>query len=204
MILTRIGQHAPGGRFVGINRIGNSCHMVIVSPKWTEEIKGFRLKTVYTHTPNTESPCNGLANTRAMDSSEHPAARFCLDLVVNGFNDYYLPSLNELELCYRNFKPNTRRNVTHPASLVHFVTRINNSAIPPGRAYTTVNPCQTVVTAFCEGNSEAFERVRYWSSTDHSLNTGWSFNQNFVNGIRYRNIKTFSFNVRAVRRILIL
>ena len=26
MILTRIGQLAPGGRFVGINRIGNSCY----------------------------------------------------------------------------------------------------------------------------------------------------------------------------------
>lgn len=204
MILTRIGQLAPGGRFVGINRIGNSCYMIIVSPKWTEEIKGFLLKTVYTHTPNTKSLCNGLANTRAMDSSEHPAARFCLDLEVNGFNDYYLPSLNELELCYRNFKPNTRRNVTQPAGSVHFATRINNSTIPPGRAYTTVNPRQTVVTAFCEGNSEAFESVRYWSSTEHSLDTGWSFTQNFFNGFRDCSITTFSVNVRAVRRILIL
>ena len=204
MILTRIGQLAPGGRFVGINRIGNSCYMIIVSPKWSEEIKGLRLKTFVSHTPNTKSVCNGLDNTRAMDSSEHPAARFCLGLVVNGFNDYYLPSLNELELCYRNFKPNTRVNVTQPASAALPSTGINNSSIPQGRLYTPVNPCQTVVTAFCAGNSEAFESAQYWSSTEFSANTTGVFNQNFFFGFQYRNIKTFSLNVRAVRRILII
>jgi len=47
---------------------------------------------------------DGQANTRALVDSaiEHPAAQFCAALSVDGFNDFYLPSLRELKALFAN------------------------------------------------------------------------------------------------------
>ena len=108
MIPTRFGQQTPGGYFAGINRIKNNCYAVVVSPKCTETV--LAKKTTCTATPGTQSVNDGLSNTLAMDSTEHPAAQYCLSVVVDKCNDYYLPSKCELELCYRNLKPSNSEN----------------------------------------------------------------------------------------------
>ena len=88
MIPTRIGQQAPGGRFAGIMRIGNRVHAIVIAPKWTETYCFWR--TNNSLTTGLCSRNDGLANTRAMDPSGQPAAKYCLGLEVDGCNDYYL------------------------------------------------------------------------------------------------------------------
>lgn len=50
------------------------------------------------------SDLDGAANTDALIASgiEHPAARFCRNLTIDGASDFYLPARHELRLCYLN------------------------------------------------------------------------------------------------------
>ena len=202
MIPTRIGQRSPGGYFVGINRIRNDCYAVIISPNYTQtQVKA---KTSNTFTINTQSVNDGLSNTLVMDSDEHPAAQYCLGLVVDKCNDYYLPSIAELELSYRNLKPGTELNYIRPnGKILHNASEIQLGLVPTRIEYTTATPTQTLVTAFCAGNSEALSEKCYFSSTETLSNTSYLLVQNFSHGNHYWGGKTCMYHVRAVRRILI-
>ena len=205
MIPTRIGQRSPGGYFAGINRIGTNCYAVIVSPKWTESNRSW--KTNYKLTPNTRLVNDGISNTNAIEPSKHPSTKYCLGLVVDGCDDYYLPSLNELELCYRNLKPETCENAVFSRSVfgeqVHDYCGTNLSSVPSGSAYTLTNPLQTVVTAFCSRNNESFSNTVYWTSTESSTYTNTSLIQHFSNGGQHQSGKTNVYRVRGIRRILL-
>ena len=205
MIPTRIGQRSPGGYFAGINRIGTNCYAVIVSPKWTESDQSW--KTNHELTPNTRSVNDGISNTIAMNPSNHPSAKYCLGLVVDGCNDFYLPALNELEVCYRNLKPGTSTNAVFSRSVfgeqMHDYSGTNLSSVPSGSAYTLTNPSQTVVTAFCSGNNESFSTTVYWTSTESSTYTNGSLFQNFSDGSQVWSYKSSVFRVRGIRRILL-
>ncbi len=54
--------------------------------------------------PGAKSERDGLANTLALCESkiEHPAAQFARGLELYGLKDYYLPSREELRLCFIN------------------------------------------------------------------------------------------------------
>jgi hypothetical protein len=54
--------------------------------------------------PGAKSERDGLANTLALCESkiEHPAAKFARSLELYGLKDYYLPSREELRLCFIN------------------------------------------------------------------------------------------------------
>jgi len=54
--------------------------------------------------PGAESLNDGLANTIALCESKHahPAAQDCRALVIDGFNDLYLPAKGELAICCAN------------------------------------------------------------------------------------------------------
>ena len=195
MIPTRIGQKQPGGRFTGINRIGNDVYAILIAPKWTET--NLTWKTNNDAIPNTPSKKDGLSNTRAIDTPDYPAAQYCLGLVVDGCNDYYLLASNELEMCYRNLKPTPNGNSIREST----ANGTNRSSIPIGRKYTNTNPGQTIVTAFCAGNSEAFESDWYRTSTSTPVSTIHSFSQYFGYGNQSWQCALRSFLVRAGRRI---
>lgn len=96
----------------------------------------------------------GLANTTAIVNNtaiEPNAARQCFYLTLNGYTDWYLPSIGELEKLY-----------------------INRTAI---------------------GGFDS--SVGYWSSTEDGMNIAkfWNFNL----GNSDINIKSYQYNVRAVR-----
>jgi len=69
---------------------------------------------VYYGTTNT-GVGSGQANTRSLVDrlgNDHYAAKYCDDLVLNGYDDWFLPSRDELGLMYTNLKKNGFGNFT--------------------------------------------------------------------------------------------
>ena len=205
MILTRIGQKFNGGYFAGVIRVKDCAYLVLVAPNTTE--RSVQIKTKYSSPSGIQSVNDGWDNTNAMNDVEHPAAQYCRSLNVGGNTDFYLPSRDELEMCYRVFKPTARDNATYTAGTLSgnlsSATGTNRSSIPTGAAYTATSPTQTIVTEFQSGSVEAFDEKWYWTSTESATNTYDSLRQNFSNGNQNWDSKTDVYRVRGVRRVLI-
>ena len=130
-----------------------------------------------------------------MNNASHPAAQFCEGLTIGGFSDWYMPALNELEVCYYNLKPTTTSNDTGSGT--------NTNAVPSrGSNYTAGTPAQTAATDFQTGNSQAFAVNDYWTSTEYS-SAAYAWRQDFNNGGQNQPPKTAYMYVRAVRRIAV-
>ena len=206
MIPTRIGQKFKGGYFSGIIRVRDCAYLILAAPKSTD--CSVRFKTQSSGTPGIHRVNDGWANTNAMNDAEYPAAQYCRNLNVGGHTDWYLPSRDELELCYRVFKPTDWGNTTLRAGTfagnLSLATGTNLNSIPTGAAYTRTNPAQTIVTAFRAGSVEAFDDTYYWTSTESSSGTYASLIQDFSDGDQDWNYKLNVNRVRSVRRVLIL
>ena len=206
LIPTRVGQRFEGGVFAGVIRVGNFAYAVIVAPKSTQVI-GLPFKTSADATANTQSVNDGWANSTSMNDSSHPAAQYCCNLAVGGYTDWYLPSRDELELCYRYLKPTTDNNwVGTPGSgNLGLANGTNPNSDFAGAAYTTSNPTRTTVTTFRSGGVEAFDTdTYYWTSTEYSSGTSDALFQDFNDGNQLYYNKPYTGNkVRAVRRVVI-
>jgi hypothetical protein len=148
-----------------------------------------------TSTAGTGSVIDGPTNSSNMNNYNYPAAYFCEGLTIGGFNDWYLPAINEIEVCYFNLKPATGANTTSYGA--------NPNAVPSRSSnYTSGNPPQTSAAAFVTSTgAEAFAAAFYWSSTQVSAN-----NANrilFSNGQQGGYYKNYALNVRAVRRVAV-
>ena len=117
---------------------------------------------------------------------------------IGGFNDWYIPAKNELEVCYYFLKPDTQTNQTPNGS--------NPNAVAPepvSTSYTSGNPAQTSVTLFRDGNAQAFNTIQYWSATEDSSLSDRALYQLFGNGSQANSFKTTSsYYGRAIRRVL--
>jgi hypothetical protein len=119
-----------------------------------------------------QSTWNGFANSNAIVAQAghtNSAAKLCVDLVSGGFNDWYLPSRNELNLLY------------------HVMFAVNNSLRNTVSAAEILN----------EGNPET--GGSYWSSTETSGGySAWfiSFVGGSVNNYLTKNEYWY---VRAIR-----
>ena len=178
-------------------------YLIFVAPKALGESRK-RWKTKMTIGSGTTSKWDGWRNTNAMNNSEHPAAQFTRSLTINGYNDWYLPAVDELELLYRNFKPTIGNNYTSSNDPYDPYTGYNSgynpSSDPVGGNYTATNPAPTSNSLFKTGGSEAFTATSYWSSSECSSSS--SFTQHFVNGLQNGHyVKAYSGYVRAVRRL---
>ena len=200
MIPTRIGQVLGGGTFTGFNRICNQVYAIVVAPKCTETV--LQIKTSDTATFGTQSTVDGLANTLAMNDNEHPAAHYCINLTVNGFSNWYLPSKNELALCYRFLKPSTEKNYTYDPRKrnrnVGTYDGIAPSSIPRGMPHTETTPSRTVITNYITDSTDSFAVRWYWSSTESSVKPSGSLTQFFPNGDQSWCRKYHLYKVRAV------
>jgi hypothetical protein len=126
----------------------------------------------------------------------HPAAKFCDDLTIGGFTDWYLPSLLELDIAYFNLKPNTAANNTNWGTNIYAIPQRNSN-------WSATYPTQTAVTAF-NTSAEAFVALAadlHWSSTQISANAAWSVYFNTGDRFGGSGNKPGLARVRAFRRI---
>jgi hypothetical protein len=210
---TTIGEAYGGGFYTGKIVQGGTTYYLVVAPKSSGENSSKQYKTTNNAAPTaTQTLNNGPAASNSMNSASYPAAQFCEGLTIGGFSDWYLPARDELELCYRNLKPNTTANDTSARSKSAYTypegndvtgdtMGINRNSNPNGAAYTSGSPAQTSVTAFKTGGAEAFAADYYWSSSEFSSANAWG--QNFYNGAQGYYDKNSSDYVRAVRRVAV-
>ena len=115
---------------------------------------------------------------------------------IGGFNDWYLPATNELEILYFNLKTNTTANNT--------LSGINPNAVPARASnYPSGGPPVQTTNALFAGGAQAFSTASfYWSSSESSSNTGSAWRQIFGNGGQYTvNKDDANYYARAIRRI---
>jgi len=191
-----IGSAYGGGFFAGqISTLGNgvATHNLVIGPVASAQ-STLRWKTTNTSTAGTSSVIDGPTNSANMNNASHPAAQFCEGLTIGGFNDWYMPAKNELEVCYYNLKPTTAANNTSSG--------INANAVPARVSnYTSGAPAQTTAADFKDTGAEDFAAANYWSSSEFSATFAWL--QFFDVGGQNIDYKDFSYRVRAVRRLAI-
>lgn len=188
------GMPLGGGFYAGPVKVAGQVYALVVAPKATGETKGAWHKD-YADVPGARHYDDGLANTRAMAEAGCPLAAWALSLEIDGARDWYLPSQDELEICYRNLKPTEDENYCYGRS------GINLSAGEPTRPYTPESPTQTTAEAFNEGGAEAFDPAWYWSSTQHAADSDYAWYQYFLYGTQYYGSKSYEGRARAVRRL---
>jgi len=200
--LPAIGSAYAGGFYAGqISTAANgvATHNLVVGPRSTAQSGFIAWSATAGATPGTDSLIDGPTNTNNMDNSNHPAAQFCTGLTVGGYSDWYMPALNELEICYYNLKPTTDSNDTA-------MSVPNLNAVPQrSDKYSPETPAQTSATQFQSGNSESFDPVvyGYWTSTEFSNMPNTASMLKFSSGVATIAYKQFSYYglVRAVRRV---
>lgn len=106
-IPSKIGDERGGGFYIGDITIPSGVdagtYMVIMAGKEGESWEKWKLtetNTVYTSDENY-----GKNNTVSMNNagiSEHPAGAYCLNYRGGGFDDWYLPAINEVALAADN------------------------------------------------------------------------------------------------------
>jgi hypothetical protein len=214
-----IGEFYEGGYVAGMIKVSGVVYYVIVAPKATGENASLAWKNANTAGPAATQTLNdGVAATAAMvaagNSTEYPAAHFCAGLTINGYSDWYLPARDELELCYRNLKPDATPNnttnrtlsaITYPEGndVAGDTMGRNRNSISEGFGYAASGyPFQTNVALFKDSGAEAFAAANYWSSSELSATNAWA--QAFFSGNQNTNDKVNGRGVRAVRRVPIV
>ena len=191
--LPAIGTPMPGGFFAGAYLLNGQRRALITSPKKLGELNDSVWIKDYQNVPSAQSLNDGLANTKAMAEAGSDIAKQALAAVIDGLNDFYIPSQDELEIIYRAFKPTTETNSLWGRS------GVNASAETPTHPYSEQVPAQTLLDAFKEGGEEALEAKAYWSSTQHAGSSYNAWSQNFRNGYQDYDNKSVELGVRLVR-----
>lgn len=125
-------------------------------------------------------------------ASEQEAHNFCNNLVIGGFSDWSLPSVDELRVSYRAYKPTAAANDTGYGA--------TDRTEPPLANYTANEPGKTQHIKFQQGGVEAFFAKAYWSQTQ-SQATGNGVFLYFSDGRDSSVSFDTNCRVRAVRRV---
>lgn len=196
--LPAIGAVLDGGFYAGCFCLDNGqAYALVVAPKAAGEHPPAIWIGDHQAVTGATSYNDGLANTLAMADAGSGLARWARGLTLGGFDDWYLPSQDELEIAYRNLKPTSAENYCWGRS------GINLSAGEPTRPYTPTVPVQTSAPAFQDGGEQAFESAWYWSSTQDAADSAYAWGQSFGHGNQGCYDTNLEGRVRAVRRLKI-
>lgn len=194
-----IGNFIQGGYFAGYYSMtanNVATHGLIVAPKSGGETTG-NFGGNYSDS-DSRSLFDGATNTANADSlGGSPAFSFCANLSLNGYSDWYLPSVHELQLAYLNFKPTTVQNSSNAYDTsLYAVPQFFN-------AWSATFPAQTTIPTFNNTGSNFFSTTSsspyYWSSTVSGSVSAYGFD--FNNGSRPNLAKNYSQRVRAFRKV---
>lgn len=105
-----IGEYFRGGYYIGnvtipVGSENEGTYAVIMAGSDGEPPTTLAWKTTNTGTPGTDSTVDGVANMDAMalaGLSLHPPAAYCASFVSDIYDDWYLPSKDELNLAWVN------------------------------------------------------------------------------------------------------
>lgn len=206
-LITDAGIFFPeaGGYYAGGNILVNGKeYAVFLAPKESGETTSTQWKTTETSTGSANSTYNGKENMFAIQGAgiqNHPAAEYCYNLDINGFNDWHLPAPDEIEISYRYLKSiDSDNNLTDYSPRPHSPNSngYNPNSNPLGSEYTLSNPSQTNVTEFIAyGGSQYLNHSGgYWTSMNASTDLAYIQGSN---GLQRGFSKTTGFYVRAVR-----
>lgn len=188
------GTPFAGGFFAGLINQADGLYAIVVAPKVKGQHKdcGWGAGAARAHLARARSFFDGRANTEPMVAAGSALAQWVRSLTIGGFDDWYLPARDELELVYRNLKPSEKPNFCMSGD--------NPSSVPAGYAYMPEAPAQTVAEAFRKGGAEAFDPVWYWTSTQSAGGGAYAWVQNFNDGGQHVGLKDDGCRARAVRR----
>jgi formylglycine-generating enzyme required for sulfatase activity len=210
-----IGQKYGGGYIAGyiVDQTDvTSGWILIVSDKLGETLAAPIIGINDATNLGTLSLYDGAANYSAAeainyDLDRYPAFQWCKGLSQSsykGYTDWYLPSIYELELIYRNFKP---------TDTVNYSTNnngYNQYSYPVGGGYTNLFPLQATCPSWKIGGFNSFYNNgnvfpltggTTYSSTIIGGNTVYTINSNTGRIDTLGSVNaTASASVRAVRR----
>lgn len=189
---TIAGTPCAGGFYVGRFVLDGAEYALIVAPKALGEHQPTAWGEYGQNIEGARSCNDGRANTEAMAAAGSALGQWALTLDIADHKDWYIPSRDELELCYRNLKPTTQEN------WACFRDGDNPSSVPVGYPYTEESPVQTTAAEFQEGGPEAFQPEWYYASTQSSPNAAWI--QVFDDGTQNGDRKDDARRAVAVRR----
>lgn len=204
-----LGSAYQGGFYAGRIMEDGVLYELIVAPKATGETS-LMMDTSSVIFTRVTSEYDGSSNTKLYGTSTGTAAalKYAIASTIGGFTDWYVPSVQELDVLYRAFKPGTDANTTGTrAALDSAKPDLNDQmgynpfARPSGDAYTTTAPAQSGAAAYQTGGAEAFSRALYWSSTYNSINP---MTQSFINGAQAPTTKNTAQLLRLVRKVKVV
>ena len=107
---------------------------------------------------------------------------------IGGFNDWYVPAANEMQIAYFFLKPDTTANTTTQGNIPTSVAPYQpNTRYGPGYPNQTTNPL------FQTGGSEAFETGNYyWASSQYGASSNNAYIHRFAEGYYAAQGKTSS------------
>jgi len=100
-----LGSPLAGGFFAGEMVLNGERYALIVAPKASGEKMELEYKLKDRGTSDGTDDDDGLASSNLINDENHPAAHFCRGLQIDGFDDWYLPSRDELMMLWRNLGP---------------------------------------------------------------------------------------------------
>lgn len=195
-----IGAPYGGGFFAGLYTLSGVRYALVLSPKAQGERAGLNYNAGIT----TEGH-DGRIPTEASPDTVGTVNQFTRNLVIGGFDDWYTPGRNELEMLYRAFKPGAEANWTGArvpndwaiGETSHAMGQ--NDSSDHGGGYTTASPAQTPLAKFQAGGSECMAAAYHWSST---ANASFILVQSMTSGgVQSYSARSSTWHTRAVRKV---